>query len=42
VAEVAARYAEQLADAPEDRAVLREKKASIAFLEYDWTLNDVR
>jgi hypothetical protein len=42
VAEVAARYAEQLADAPEDRAVLRDKKASIAFLEYDWTLNDVR
>ncbi len=42
VADVAAKYADQLADAPEDRAVLRDKKAAIAFLEYDWTLNDVR
>jgi hypothetical protein len=42
VADVAARYADQLADAPEDRAALRDKKASIAFLDYDWSLNDVK
>jgi len=42
VADVAARYADQLADAPDDRTVLREKKASITFLEYDWSLNDVK
>jgi hypothetical protein len=42
VADVAAKYADQLADTPEDRAVLRDKKAAIVFLEYDWTLNDVR
>jgi hypothetical protein len=42
VADVAAKYADQLADSPEDRAVLREKRASIAFLEYDWALNDVK
>jgi hypothetical protein len=42
VADVAAKYADQLADTPEDRAVLREKKAAISFLEYDWTLNDVK
>lgn len=42
VADVAAKYAEQLADSTEDRAVLREKKAAVAFLEYDWSLNDVK
>ena len=42
VADVAAKYADQLADAPADRALLRDKKAAIAFLEYDWTLNDVK
>jgi len=42
VADVAARYADQLADAPDDRTVLREKRASITFLEYDWSLNDVK
>jgi len=42
VADVAARYADQLADTPEQRAVLREKKAAIKFLDYDWSLNDVR
>src|SRR5262249_4515819 len=42
VADVTARYADQLADTPEDRAVLRDKKASTAFLEYDWSLNDVK
>lgn len=42
VADVTARYADQLADTPEDRAVLREKKAAIAFIEYDWALNDLK
>jgi hypothetical protein len=37
-----ARYAELLADRPEDRALVREQKADVAFLEYDWALNDVR
>lgn len=40
VPDVMAKYADQLADAPADRALLREKKAAITFLEYDWTLND--
>ena len=42
VADVAARYADQLADAPDDKTVLHEKRASITFLEYDWSLNDVK
>jgi len=37
-----ARYAKLLADAPADRARLVEGKAPIGFLEYDWTLNDVK
>jgi hypothetical protein len=42
VADVGSRYAEQLADAPADRAALRAKQVPIGFLEYDWSLNDVR
>jgi len=41
VADVAAKYADQLADASDDRALLRAKKAAITFLDYDWSLNDV-
>ena len=37
-----ARYADQLADKPEDRAAIREQKADIAFLDYDWALNDTK
>jgi hypothetical protein len=37
-----ARYADQLADKPEDRAAVRGGKADVAFLEYDWSLNDVK
>jgi hypothetical protein len=37
-----ARYAELLADAPQDRARIREGKAPLDFLDYDWRLNDVR
>ena len=35
-----ARYADQLADKPEDRAAVRDQKADVAFLDYDWALND--
>lgn len=37
-----ARYAEQLADKPEDRQAIKDKKASISFLDYDWSLNDAK
>ena len=37
-----ARYAEQLADAPADRDRIREMRVDIAFLDYDWRLNDAR
>ncbi len=37
-----ARYAEQLADDPADRKRVREGKAPLAFLDYDWALNDRR
>jgi hypothetical protein len=37
-----ARYADLLADKPEDRAAIREQKADVSFLEYDWALNDAR
>jgi hypothetical protein len=42
VADVAARHADALADAPSDRAALRAKAVPVAFLEYDWALNDLR
>ena len=37
-----ARYTDLLADKPEDRAKVREQKADVAFLDYDWGLNDAR
>jgi hypothetical protein len=37
-----AKYADLLADKPEDRALVREQKADIVFLDYDWALNDAR
>ena len=36
-----ARYADQLADAPADRALIRAQKAELDFLDYDWKLNGV-
>lgn len=42
VNDVVAKYADQLADAPDDRAQLRSGQVPIRFLEYDWSLNDVR
>jgi hypothetical protein len=35
-----AKYAEQLAGKPEDRAAVAGQQAEVAFLEYDWSLND--
>ncbi|MCW5634240.1 MAG: DUF547 domain-containing protein [Rubrivivax sp.] len=37
-----ARYADQLADAPAEREKIRAQQADIAFLDYDWKLNDAR
>jgi hypothetical protein len=37
-----ARYADQLADKPEDRSAVREQKADVVFLDYDWSLNDAK
>lgn len=41
VADVAARYADQLADNDADRTALRAKSVPVRYLEYDWSLNDV-
>ena len=35
-----ARYADLLADKPEERAAVRDQRAEVAFLDYDWSLND--
>jgi DNA modification methylase len=32
----------ELADAPEDRQAVADGKAPLAFLDYDWALNDAR
>ena len=37
-----AKYADVLAEKPEDRAAVRDQKAEITFLEYDWSLNDAK
>jgi hypothetical protein len=37
-----AKYADQLADKPADRAAVKAQSAEVTFLEYDWSLNDVR
>jgi hypothetical protein len=37
-----ARYADQLSDKPADRAAVRDQKADVSFLDYDWALNDAR
>jgi hypothetical protein len=37
-----ARYADLLADKPEDRAAVRGEKADLVFLDYDWSLNDAK
>ena len=40
VQDVAARYADQLADKETDRAALRAKSVPVKHLDYDWSLND--
>lgn len=42
VQDVVAKYADQLADASADRQRLRTKTVPIRFLDYDWSLNDVK
>jgi len=37
-----ARYAALLADQPEHRKLIEDRKAGLAFLDYDWNLNDVK
>jgi hypothetical protein len=37
-----ARYADLLADRPEDRKLVAEGKAPLEHLDYDWSLNDAR
>lgn len=37
-----AKYADSLADAPADRALVRDQKADVTFLDYDWSLNDAK
>ena len=37
-----ARYADLLADRPEDRAAIRAPGVEVTFLDYDWALNDTR
>jgi Protein of unknown function, DUF547 len=37
-----ARYAEQLADTPADRETIRSQRAAVAYLDYDWKLNDAK
>ena len=37
-----ARYANLLGDSPEHQKIVREQKAELRFLEYDWSLNDAR
>jgi hypothetical protein len=40
VKQALSKYADQLADKPDDRAVVRGQKADVSFLDYDWSLND--
>jgi len=42
VRQMLAKYADRLADKPEDQAAVRDQKAEVAFLEYDWSLNDAK
>ena len=42
LAAFAARHAELLADAPAERERIRARTVEIAFLDYDWKLNDAR
>jgi hypothetical protein len=41
VPQMLAKYADVLADKPEQRALVRAQKAPVVFLDYDWALNDI-
>ena len=41
VADLFARYADVLADEPEDVSRIKQQSATISFLDYDWSLNDI-
>lgn len=41
IEDVFARYADKITSDPQAQTRIREKKAPISFLDYDWTLNDV-
>jgi len=41
VKDLFARYADELADAPADRAAIRARTVPLAYLDYDWSLNDL-
>ena len=40
VKQTMSKYADQLADSPADRALVKDQKADVTFLDYDWSLND--
>ena len=40
VKQTMAKFADQLADSPADRALVKDQKADATFLDYDWSLND--
>ena len=42
LAALGARYADVLADTDADRSALRAQRAPIRFVDYDWSLNDVK
>ncbi len=37
-----ARYADRLADDPAQQKIIREQKAGLKFLDYNWGLNDAK
>ncbi len=37
-----AKYADQLADSAEDRAAVKGAKVTVKYLDYDWSLNDIK
>jgi hypothetical protein len=42
VKQALSRYADLLADKPADRAIVKAQQAEVTFLDYDWSLNDVK
>jgi hypothetical protein len=42
VSQFLARHADRLADAPEQRERIRAQQVPVAFLDYDWALNEAR